>query len=62
MRILRCLTSGLIYFRLCFDMLAAEMLTTAMEITWKQWKEREGCSLVTTILTGGARSLLKMTN
>ena len=41
MRILRCLTSGLIYFRLCFDMLAAEMLTTAMEITWKQWK---GCS------------------
>ena len=62
MRILRCLTSGLIYFRLCFDMLAAEMLTTAMEITWKQWKGREECSLVTTILTGGARSLLKMTN
>ena len=43
-------------------MLAVEMLTTAMEITWKQWKEREGCSLFTTILTGGARSLLKMTN
>ena len=53
MRILCCLTSGLIYFRLCFDMLAVEMLTTAMEITWKQWKERKGCSLVTTILTGG---------
>ena len=62
MGILCCLTSGLIYFRLCFDMLAVEMLTTAMEITWKQWKEREGCSLFTTILTGGARSLLKMTN
>ena len=44
MRILCCLTSGLIYFRLCFDMLAVEMLTTAMEITWKRWKEREGCS------------------
>ena len=62
MGILCCLTSGLIYFRLCFDMLAVEMLTTAMEITWKQWKGREGCSLVTTILTGGVRSLLKMTN
>ena len=39
MRILCCLTSGLIYFRLCFDMLAVEMVTTAMEITWRDRRD-----------------------